>query len=191
MTTSSPIYTQSRWSLADLFPPETARQSISRWQNWKQKVAEFEKVRDRLQEDISHEEFMAIIRQEEDINYQGHMLYSFASLRFSEDTQNQQAQTLMARIDQYMADLSNRTIFFSLWWKSLPDETAQRLMENTGDVRYWLEEMRRFKPHTLSEPEEKSSISRTLPDRTPCKLCMTPSRIGTCLSSKWMVLFVK
>jgi oligoendopeptidase F len=155
MTTSSPIYTQSRWSLADLFPNEDSAAIDQSLAELEAKVAEFEKVRDRLQEDISHEDFMAIIRQEESINYLGHMVYSFANLSFAEDTQNQQAQTLMARVDQYMADLSNRTIFFSLWWKSLPDETAQRLMENTGDVRYWLEEMRRFKPHTLTEPEEK------------------------------------
>ncbi|MDZ4159526.1 MAG: M3 family oligoendopeptidase, partial [Anaerolineaceae bacterium] len=32
---------------------------------------------------------------------------------------------------------------------------AERLMEGSGDYRYWLEEMRHFKPHTLSEPEEK------------------------------------
>jgi oligoendopeptidase F len=28
-------------------------------------------------------------------------------------------------------------------------------MSISGDYRYWLEEMRHFKPHTLSEPEEK------------------------------------
>ena len=28
-------------------------------------------------------------------------------------------------------------------------------MEKTGDYRYWLEKMRHFKPHTLSESEEK------------------------------------
>ena len=28
-------------------------------------------------------------------------------------------------------------------------------MVGTGDYRYWLEEMRHFTPHTLSEPEEK------------------------------------
>src|SRR5690606_10135944 len=40
-------------------------------------------------------------------------------------------------------------------WKDLRDDQAQRLMQDSGDYRYWLEEMRHFKPHTLSEPEEK------------------------------------
>ena len=46
-------------------------------------------------------------------------------------------------------------MFFSLWWKALDDENAARLMESSGDHRYWLEQMRNFKPYTLSEPEEK------------------------------------
>jgi len=39
--------------------------------------------------------------------------------------------------------------------EDLDDENAQRLMDASGDYRYYLEEMRHFKPHTLSEPEEK------------------------------------
>ena len=58
-------------------------------------------------------------------------------------------------MEQLSAELSNRTLFFSLWWKELDEEDAKRLMEGTGDYRYWLEEMRHFKPHTLTEAEEK------------------------------------
>jgi oligoendopeptidase F len=35
------------------------------------------------------------------------------------------------------------------------EKNADRLMANSGDFRYHLETIRRFKPHTLSEPEEK------------------------------------
>jgi oligoendopeptidase F len=54
-----------------------------------------------------------------------------------------------------MAGYENRTLFFSLWWKALEDAAAERLMAAAGDLSYWLQEMRHFKPHTLSEPEEK------------------------------------
>jgi oligoendopeptidase F len=155
MTDTSPTYTQSRWSLADLYPSPDSPDLQNAFGALEEKVAEFEKVRDRLRDDMPQDEFMHIVRQQEEMNYQAHLLYSFASLYFSEDTQNQQAQTLMARVEQFMAELSNRELFFSLWWKSLPDDAANRLMANAGDVRYWLEEMRRFKPHTLTESEEK------------------------------------
>jgi oligoendopeptidase F len=61
----------------------------------------------------------------------------------------------VARMEQLSAELSNRVLFFNLWWKSLEDDAAEKLMKDTGDFRYWLEEMRHFKPYTLSEPEEK------------------------------------
>ncbi|HEX5838101.1 MAG TPA: M3 family oligoendopeptidase, partial [Anaerolineales bacterium] len=71
------------------------------------------------------------------------------------DTQDQIAQTFMARVQQFAAQMQNRTLFFSLWWKELDDQNAERLMSSAGDNRYYLEEMRHFKPHTLSEAEEK------------------------------------
>jgi len=39
--------------------------------------------------------------------------------------------------------------------EDLADEDAARPDRPAGDYQYWLEEMRHFKPHTLSEPEEK------------------------------------
>jgi oligoendopeptidase F len=42
-----------------------------------------------------------------------------------------------------------------LWWKDLDEANAVRLMAASGDYRYWLEAMRHFKPHTLTEAEEK------------------------------------
>ena len=37
----------------------------------------------------------------------------------------------------------------------MDDKNAERLMKESGDYRYYLEEIRHFKPHTLSEAEEK------------------------------------
>ena len=51
--------------------------------------------------------------------------------------------------------MQNRMMFFDLWWKYLDDENAKRLLEASGDYRYYLESLRLFKPHTLSEAEEK------------------------------------
>ncbi len=61
----------------------------------------------------------------------------------------------LGRVEQFMATLQNRTLFFSLWWKDIDADNAARLMAACGDYRYWLEEMRHFKPHTLTEAEEK------------------------------------
>jgi len=62
---------------------------------------------------------------------------------------------MVAKIEQLSAEISNRVLFFSIWWKSLDKKTAKKLLKGTGDYLYWLEEMRHFKPYTLTEPEEK------------------------------------
>ena len=154
MTDQPFAFTQTRWSLAELSSGDA--QAIEKtFKEMDEKVSQFEVRRAELTGAITPAAFLEIIRQLEDISRQGNILASYAGLWFTEDTQNQAAQTLVARIDQLMAELGNRTLFFSLWWKGLDDPTAGRLMEGSGDYRYWLEEMRHFKPHTLSEPEEK------------------------------------
>ena len=82
-------------------------------------------------------------------------IYAFAGLSFAADTQDQNAQSLMGRVQQFVAEIQNRTLFFNLWWKEVDEKNAERLMDAAGDYRYYLEEMRHFKPHTLSEAEEK------------------------------------
>ena len=149
------IYSQTHWSLADLFPSPDGPEINAAFKSLEEQVTEFEKERENLKPDISSDHFIQIIRKAETLTKLEYRLYGFAELWFTEDTQNQTAQTLITRIDQLLAEYSNRTLFFNLWWKSLDDKDANRLMNAAGDYRYWLEEMRHFKPHTLTEAEEK------------------------------------
>ncbi len=118
-------------------------------------MAEFEEFRPELQSDIPTDKFLNIVRESEKIMRAGYRVYGFAGLSFAADTQDQPTQALMGRVQQFFAELQNRILFFSLWWKDLDDANANRLMDASGDYRYYLEEMRHYKPHTLSEPEEK------------------------------------
>ncbi len=148
-------YTQSRWSLADLFPSSNGQEMKDALAELDARVAAFEQYRSQLNAGISTAAFLSIAHDLEDITRKSYRIYGFASLAFAADTQDQVAQTFMAQVQQKMAELENQTLFFSLWWKELDDDNARRLMDASGDYRYWLEVMRQFKPHTLSEPEEK------------------------------------
>jgi oligoendopeptidase F len=148
-------FKQTAWKLTDLVPSNRPEELDAAIEKLEKLAAEFEKVRPELTDRISSSTFYQIVRQLEAMQRQASLLMNYSFLWFAEDTQNQAAQTLLARIDQLGADLSNRILFFSLWWKALPDAEAKRLMADAGDYLYWLEEMRHFKPHTLSEPEEK------------------------------------
>ena len=123
-----PTYIQKEWSLNDLFPAQESPKLEDAFKDLEVQVAEFETRRDELTESISMDEFMDIVSQYEAINHLAHRMYGFASLRFAADTQDQTILTFMGRVDQFLTGLQNRTLFFNLWWKSLEDENADRLM---------------------------------------------------------------
>jgi len=148
-------YEQKGWSLEELFPGLGTTEIEQALEKLDASVADFEMHREQLATDISEKKFMAILQNYEGITRQISRVGSFASLRFSEDTQDQQVQAFMAQMQQLGAQIDNRIMFFNLWWKNLDDKAAARLLEASGDYRYWLEAFRLQKPYTLSEPEEK------------------------------------
>jgi oligoendopeptidase F len=152
---SEKVFTQKRWSLADLYPTVDGPEMKRDFAAMEEKVAAFAKMRPQLTDSITPAAFMDVVHALEGIYTLAMKLGAYPELLFTEDTQSQMAMSLMGRVQQVTADVENRTLFFSLWWKELSDENAARLMKDSGDYRYWLEEMRHFKPHTLSEAEEK------------------------------------
>jgi oligoendopeptidase F len=148
-------YEMKAWSLEDLFSARDAEDMLAGMQALESGAAEFEKHRPNLNDDISDQDFLQVVADLEALTKLSNRISAYAGLDFAADTQNQEAQTFYAQVDQLLAKINNRTLFFSLWWKGLEEDAADRLMAGSGDYRYWLEEMRNFKPHTLSEAEEK------------------------------------
>jgi len=148
-------YKQERWSLGALFPGHETPEYKGAKEILEKAITAFEEHRPQLTDDTDEKSFQKIVSDLEKITMQSNRLFGFAGLWFSEDTQNQDAQALQARIEQFLVELQNRVLFFNLWWKELDQKNADRLMAKAGDLSYWLEEMRHYTPHTLSEPEEK------------------------------------
>ena len=148
-------YEQTRWSLKNLFPGRDSEEMTAAFEALEADVSAFETRRGELTPEISTETLLDFVHKVEAITRAGYRIYGFSALWFSEDTQNQDAQTFMAKVQQVFAQLQNRILFFSLWWKELDDENAARLMKDAGEYEYWLLEMRKFKPYTLTEAEEK------------------------------------
>lgn len=148
-------YQLSKWDLSPLYPGYDSPELQSAFDMLEEQVTSFEGLRDKLTPDMPTERFLEAVKANETMTRIGSKMYSFAGLSFAADTQDQKAQALMARVMQFLAEIENRTLFFNLWWKELDNENAKRLMDASGDYRYYLEAMRNFKPHTLSEAEEK------------------------------------
>jgi oligoendopeptidase F len=155
MAYSINTYSVKKWDLGELFSGFDSPELQGAFDNVEEQVASFEGVRNKLTPDIDAETFLDVVRVSEETTRIVNRVYAFAGLSFAADTQDQNAQSLIGRVQQFVAEMQNRTLFFSLWWKDLDDANAERLMSASGDYRYYLEEMRHFKPHTLSEAEEK------------------------------------
>lgn len=82
---------------------------------------------------------------------------SWVSLRFSVDTSDPARGAAMQKFQEQATELSTRLIFLELEWAEVPEDRASDLLtsEELEFCRYYLESARRYRPHLLTEPEEK------------------------------------
>jgi oligoendopeptidase F len=82
---------------------------------------------------------------------------SYAMLNFTLDTGDPERGALMQRARELGAAIETQLLFFDLEWNALPEEQAERLLEAEGldFARHYLRSQRRYRPHQLSEPEER------------------------------------
>lgn len=151
-------YTLSGWDLSELLPEPSEALIDERLGQVEETVLTFEGLRDKLSPDMDPEILLAAVRQYEHLIEQAQTLGGYGSLWFSSDTQSPDALNFRNRMQRVFTDVQNRTLFFSLWWKSLEDDQADRLLPSADeqpDYRHHLEEMRLFKPYTLDEKSEQ------------------------------------
>ena len=84
-------------------------------------------------------------------------LYCYASMRHSEDTRAEAAQSMYARISARYAAAVTALSFAEPEILALPEETLRAITadERLAGYRFLLEDLLRRKPHTLTAPEEK------------------------------------
>ena len=148
-------YAKGRWSLDDLIPGGDDGAIDRLLEDLERAVARIEAARDALEPTIAEDAFAGVVDLLEQVGHVRRVLNGYAVLRLSGDTSDQQALALRGRIEKALATAANRCMFVELWWKSLDEDNARRLLKTSGDVRYYLETLRRFAPYTLSEKEEQ------------------------------------
>jgi oligoendopeptidase F len=82
---------------------------------------------------------------------------SYAALDFSVDTQDPERGALMQQAQERGAAIQTALLFFDLEWNQIDDERAEQLIasDELAFVRHYLRMLRRYRPHQLSEPEER------------------------------------
>ena len=82
---------------------------------------------------------------------------NYAMLRFSTDTSDPANGALLQRVQEQGAQIETKLLFFELEWAELDDDRADVLLAAPGveRARHHLKAARRYRPHLLTEPEEK------------------------------------
>jgi oligoendopeptidase F len=82
---------------------------------------------------------------------------SYASLQFATDTADPARGALLQLMQERATKIETKLLFFELEWAALDDRRAEELLGAPGldFARHHLRAARRYRPHLLSEPEEK------------------------------------
>lgn len=93
---------------------------------------------------------------------------SYASLRFSTDTTDPARGALLQKVEERGTAIETKLLFFGLEWAALDDEKAEELLAADGldFARHHLRMERRYRPHLLSEPEEKLLTEKSVTGRS-------------------------
>jgi oligoendopeptidase F len=100
---------------------------------------------------------------------------SYAGLDFATDTQDPARGALMQQTQERGAAIQTALLFFDLEWNELPDEQAERLIvsDELAFCRHYLRTLRRYRPHQLSEPEERVLTETDVTGRAAFKRLFT------------------
>jgi oligoendopeptidase F len=89
---------------------------------------------------------------------------AYAALRFSTDTADPATGALLQLAQERGTAIETTLLFFDLEWAALDDERAEQLLAGDGleFCRHHLRNVRRYREHLLSEPEERILSEKSL-----------------------------
>ena len=93
---------------------------------------------------------------------------TYAHLSFSIDTADPARGALLQRVEEKGTAIETALLFFHLEWAALDDARAEELLATDGldFARHHLRTARRYRPHLLTEPEEKILTEKALSGRS-------------------------
>ena len=89
---------------------------------------------------------------------------SYAMLRFTTATADPERGALLQKVQERARRSRPTLLFFELEWAALDDDAAEALLahEGLGFCRHHLRSARRYRPHLLTEPEERILAEKAL-----------------------------
>jgi oligoendopeptidase F len=114
--------------------------------------------------ELDHEGLAAAMRELAAIEDLVGRAASYASLLFSTDTADPARGALLQKMQERATEVSTLLLFFELEWAALDDANAEQLLAGDGleFCAHHLRSARRYRPHLLSEPEEKVLAEKSI-----------------------------
>jgi oligoendopeptidase F len=147
------------WDLSDLYrrldDPKIGhdvKEALSRAKSFE------EKYRGKVNSDgITASFLLEAVKELESISEQIGKVLSYAHLEFAADTGDPKRGAFLQSVQERSTEVRKHLMFFELEWIAVPDDKVSLLLgdETLSRYRHFLDQERKYKPHRLSEPEEK------------------------------------
>ncbi len=150
------------WQLDDLYAgiDDTAISSDSEWCK-KEAAAIHRSFHSRVAQ-MDATALQELIACNEQLDCRLGKLATYAFLNHCTQHENEEAAALEQKIRELEAECKAQTVFFQLEWNALPEKDCSALLAaaELSDYRYYLNALRRYRPHQLTETEEKILLAR-------------------------------
>lgn len=145
------------WDLSELVKNPKDNEFSAYLSSIDEKVKQFESKRHLLKPDILTKRFLEFIKDSENISEKLSIVLGYAHLKYAENTSSNEAGALLTKMNIYATEISNKLLFFDLWFKKeIDDNNANRLIEQVPKIyQEHLRHERSLSKFTLKESEEK------------------------------------
>jgi len=154
---TDPELAEARWDLEPLVDGGGSKAALALLDDVKGRAEAFaERFRGRVAE-LDAGELAEAMHELEQIGEISGRAGSYAMLGFAVDTLAPERGALLQQMQERGAVIETVLLFFDLEWTALEEERAEELLaaDELAFCRHHLRTMRRYRPHLLSEPEEK------------------------------------
>jgi oligoendopeptidase F len=156
------------WNLDDLYA-DAEDQSVVNDIDWcRQQGIDLAKIYQGKLASLSAARVYTLVNRLENLQTRLGKLSTFAFLNFTTQVDNARAGAFYQKIRELISDVETNLVFFELEWNELPADHVEPILEEhvLSDYRHYLSSMRRYRPHQLSEKEEKLLIERQVVGRS-------------------------
>lgn len=150
------------WNLKDLYPSPDS-QAIENDISWCR--SEAQSIKNDFYGNlstISPTELLNLVTRLEKLDSVLSKLSTFSFLNFATQLDNAEAGALDQRIHELSSNCGTHTVFFELEWNSLEDNCVKEHLGSSllDKYNHYLKSLRRYRPHQLSEAEEKLLLEK-------------------------------